>query len=151
MDWIVNYSNLHDIGSAARRLMLEALMPQVLVEEIKKAYRELSEGDSTDVAVRSSATAEDLPDASFAGQHESYLNVKGEDAVVQVVQNVMHPCLLSRAIKYREDKGFEHDKVAISVAFKKWFGPIKHLQELYLHWNQNPVSVISYISVESGD
>ena len=72
-----------------------------------------------EVAVRSSATAEDLPQASFAGQHESYLNIKGEDALLQAIKKCYASLYTDRAIKYREDNGFAHEKVALSVGVQK--------------------------------
>src|SRR5690606_12182003 len=72
-----------------------------------------------DVAVRSSATAEDLPEASFAGQHESFMNVKGKEKVVQYVQKCFASLFTDRAIKYREDQGFDHMKVAVSAGVQR--------------------------------
>ena len=72
-----------------------------------------------EVAVRSSATAEDLPQASFAGQHESYLNIKGEEALLNAVKKCFASLYTDRAIKYREDNGFAHEKVALSVGVQK--------------------------------
>lgn len=114
-----NYSNLKDIGSKARKLIMEGLMPPDLVSGIVSSYKELSGGEDLAVAVRSSATAEDLPDASFAGQHESYLNVKGEKELVIGVQKCYASLYTDRAIKYREDKGFAHEKVLLSVGVQK--------------------------------
>jgi pyruvate,water dikinase len=96
-------------------------MPKELEEEIRKAYRILEDeyGKNLDVAVRSSATAEDLPDASFAGQQETYLNVRGEDAVVEHVKKCFASLFTDRAISYREDKGFDHFNVYLSVAVQK--------------------------------
>ncbi|MEM1689950.1 MAG: phosphoenolpyruvate synthase, partial [Thermofilaceae archaeon] len=96
--------------------------PKDIEEAIRKAYRELCErlGKAEEfVAVRSSATAEDLPDASFAGQQETYLNVKGEDEVVEKVKKCWSSLFTPRAIFYRESKGFAHEKVLISVAVQK--------------------------------
>jgi pyruvate, water dikinase len=81
-----------------------------------KAYKDL--GNETTVAVRSSATAEDLPEASFAGQHESYLNVKGENDLLIAVKKCYASLYTDRAIKYREDKGFAHNKVYLSVGIQ---------------------------------
>ncbi len=105
-----------------RALIEKTEMPRDIEEEIRKAYRELSKRVGKDeefVAVRSSATAEDLPDASFAGQQETYLNVKGEDEVVEKVRKCWSSLFTPRAIFYREQKGFEHEKVLISVAVQK--------------------------------
>ena len=108
-------------GRTVRSLILNAQMPKDLEEEIRKAYRMLEEeyGNNVDVAVRSSATAEDLPDASFAGQQETYLNVRGADAVVEHVKKCFASLFTDRAISYREDKGFDHFNVYLSVAVQK--------------------------------
>ncbi|MEM1521469.1 MAG: phosphoenolpyruvate synthase [Thermofilaceae archaeon] len=105
-----------------RELIENTPMPKDIEEAIRKAYRELCErlGKAEEfVAVRSSATAEDLPDASFAGQQETYLNVKGEDEVVEKVKKCWSSLFTPRAIFYRESKGFAHEKVLISVAVQK--------------------------------
>ncbi|QOJ78077.1 phosphoenolpyruvate synthase [Infirmifilum lucidum] len=105
-----------------RELIESAPMPEDIEEEIRKAYRDLGKrvGKKEEfVAVRSSATAEDLPDASFAGQQETYLNVRGEDDVVSKVKKCWSSLFTPRAIFYRESKGFEHEKVLISVAVQK--------------------------------
>ena len=113
------YSNLKDIGEQARKLILNATLSDDLKAEILKNYKILCKGDYFPVAVRSSATAEDLPTASFAGQHESYLNIEGEAALLQAVLRCFASLYTDRAIKYREDNGFEHDKVALSVGVQK--------------------------------
>ncbi|PLJ77087.1 phosphoenolpyruvate synthase [Infirmifilum sp. SLHALR2] len=105
-----------------RKLIESVSMPKDIEEEIRRAYRELSRrvGKKVEfVAVRSSATAEDLPDASFAGQQETYLNVRGEDDVIDKVRKCWSSLFTPRAIFYRESKGFEHEKVLISVAVQK--------------------------------
>ena len=105
-----------------RSLIENTSMPHDIEEEIRKSYRELSRrmGKIAEfVAVRSSATAEDLPGASFAGQQETYLNVRGEDNVVKMVQRCWSSLFTPRAIFYREEKGFKHEKVLISVAVQK--------------------------------
>jgi len=109
------YKNLEDTGAKARALFMTATMPKDLSEQIVSAYDLLCEGSEVALAVRSSATAEDLPQASFAGQHESYLNVKGQPNVVKAVQKCFASLYTDRAIKYREDNGFEHSKVALSA------------------------------------
>ncbi len=116
-----NVLDLQRRGRIVRNLILNAQMPKELEEEIRKAYRILEEeyGKNLDVAVRSSATAEDLPDASFAGQQETYLNVRGEDAVVEHVKKCFASLFTDRAISYREDKGFDHFNVYLSVAVQK--------------------------------
>jgi pyruvate,water dikinase len=114
-----NFSNLSEIGKTARQLILNATMPADLEKEILEAYAKLSDGQPTDVAVRSSATAEDLPQASFAGQHESYLNISGGANVVKAVQQCFASLYTDRAIKYREDHGFEHGKIALSAGVQR--------------------------------
>src|SRR5205085_1573562 len=113
------YSNLKQIGSKARQIMLHANMPEDLQTSVIRAYKNLSGDDDIDVAVRSSATAEDLPTASFAGQHESYLNIRGEKGLIRAVQKCFASLYTDRAIKYREDNHFEHSKVALSVGIQK--------------------------------
>ncbi len=112
-----DFTNLHAIGQEARQLMLEATMPDSVLKEINEAYWSLCKKYefTVSVAVRSSATAEDLPTASFAGQHDSYLNIQGEDEVVRAVQRCFASLYNDRAIKYRHDNGFEHDKVLLSA------------------------------------
>lgn len=111
------FNNLSDVGSKARNLFLEAEFPKKLKDEITEAYRQLCErsGDNISLAVRSSATAEDLPNASFAGQQETYLNVKGEENLIKACQRCYASLFTDRAIKYRVDNGFEHMKVALSI------------------------------------
>ncbi len=112
-----NFSNLKTTGARARALILEGTMPEALAKEIVQAYHQLGSGLA--VAVRSSATAEDLPEASFAGQHESYLNIRGEKDLLEAVKKCFASLYTDRAIKYREDKGFPHEKVALSVGVQK--------------------------------
>ncbi len=105
-----------------RKLIESAPMPKDIEDEIRKAYRELSRrvGKKEEfVAVRSSATAEDLPDASFAGQQETYLNVRGEDDVVDKVKKCWSSLFTPRAIAYRESKGIPHEKTLMSVTVQK--------------------------------
>ena len=114
-----NFSNLQTIGARARALLMKATMPRSMELAIVHAYKEMCGADYFEVAVRSSATAEDLPQASFAGQHESYLNIKGEKALLQAVRKCFASLYTDRAIKYREDNGFAHEKVALSVGVQK--------------------------------
>ncbi|TMI12443.1 phosphoenolpyruvate synthase [Candidatus Bathyarchaeota archaeon] len=105
-----------------RKILESAPMPEDIAGKVRTAYRELCEktGDkNVTVAVRSSATSEDLPDASFAGQQDTYLNVQGEDQLVHYVQKCWGSLYTPRAIFYREEKGFPHDKVLISVGVQK--------------------------------
>jgi pyruvate, water dikinase len=115
----VNFSNLKEIGTMARQLFANATLPKNLVLAIVHAYKELCGGNYFEVAVRSSATAEDLPQASFAGQHESFLNIKGEDVLLDAVKKCFASLYTDRAIKYREDNGFLHQKVDLSVGVQK--------------------------------
>ncbi len=117
-----NVKQLAQRGRAIRATILDAAIPLDLKDEIVKAYTQLSKQyrkKAIDVAVRSSATAEDLPDASFAGQQESYLNINGEHAVMTAVKQCMASLFTDRAISYRVDKGFDHEKVALSVGVQK--------------------------------
>jgi pyruvate,water dikinase len=111
------FSNLKETGASARKLIMDGDLPKNLKDEIVEAYNVL--GAETTVAVRSSATAEDLPQASFAGQHESYLNVKGADDLLRAIKKCYASLYTDRAIKYREDKGFVHSKVYLSVGVQK--------------------------------
>ncbi|HET9744714.1 MAG TPA: phosphoenolpyruvate synthase, partial [Chitinophagaceae bacterium] len=114
-----DYSNLKSIGSQARQLLLSAQIPSDLEKSIINAYKKLCGENYFEVAVRSSATAEDLPHASFAGQHDSYLNIKGEQALIAAVQKCFASLYTDRAIKYREDNGFKHEQVLLSVGVQK--------------------------------
>lgn len=115
-----SFSNLKTIGQAARDLILGGKLPDNLADEIKEHYLLLCGDDvDIDVAVRSSATAEDLPNASFAGQHESYLNVKGVVQLLEKVKRCYASLYTDRAIKYREDNKFEHSSIALSVGVQK--------------------------------
>jgi pyruvate,water dikinase len=109
---------LRDTGEAIRSLILDSDLPADLSEAIRDAYRDLAGErgqDEPDVAVRSSATAEDLPEASFAGQLETYLNIRGEDSLLEAVRRCYASLFTDRAIAYREDHGFDQLKVAVSV------------------------------------
>ncbi|HSN58732.1 MAG TPA: PEP/pyruvate-binding domain-containing protein, partial [Clostridiaceae bacterium] len=108
-------------GKRARDLILGAGIPDDLWSEIRDAYSLLSEeyGPNTDVAVRSSATAEDLPTASFAGQQETYLNVQGEHSLRESCSKCFASLFTDRAISYRIDNGFDHFKVALSIGVMK--------------------------------
>jgi len=108
-------------AAAAREIVYRAGLPDDLREEILAAYHRLQEeyGDDLSVAVRSSATAEDLPTASFAGQQETYLNVRGDEAVLEAVRRCFASLFTDRAIHYRIDQGFDHFKVFLSVGIMK--------------------------------
>jgi len=114
--------NLQKISKQIRELILKTPLPEDLEKEIIAAYSELSKEykvENLDVAVRSSATAEDLPSASFAGMHETYLNIRGKNEVLKAVKKSYASLFLDRAINYRIEKGFEHMKVAISTGVQK--------------------------------
>ena len=113
------YSNLTEIGTQARDLIGNGEIPVKIVAIIGDAYKDLCGNNDLEVAVRSSATAEDLPQASFAGQHESYLNIKGEEALLHAIKKCFVSLYTDRAIKYREDNAFAHEKVFLSVGVQK--------------------------------
>ena len=114
-------ANLQQRGNAIRRELVGAALPDDLQAEIIAAYRELCGGaaEPLDVAVRSSATAEDLPDASFAGQQETYLNVQGDAALLESCRRCFASLFTDRAISYRNDKGFDHLKVGLSIGVQR--------------------------------
>lgn len=116
-----NIEELSLRGQRIRDLIYYGTMPEDLEEEIKVAYRRLCEiyGENTDVAVRSSATAEDLPDASFAGQQDTYLNIRGIERVLDAVKKCFSSLFTDRAIYYRTVKGFDHFNIALSIAVQK--------------------------------
>lgn len=117
-----NINLLKETGRKARQLILKSEFPKGLEKEIIKNYKRLSQKyneQELSVAVRSSATAEDLPSASFAGQHESYLNVSGEEELLRAVKNCLASLFTDRAIAYREEKGFSQFKIALSVGIQK--------------------------------
>ncbi|MCS6287210.1 MAG: phosphoenolpyruvate synthase [Nitrospira sp.] len=114
-------ADLRRRGSCIRQAMLEASLPHTLERAILDAYARLSEEapEPVDVAVRSSATAEDLPDASFAGQQETYLNVQGALALLDTCKRCFASLFTDRAIAYRVEKGFDHHKVALSIGVQR--------------------------------
>ena len=117
-----NVSDLMKRGAKVRKAILNAKFPLALEDEIKTAYIKLCRDYGTkslSAAVRSSATAEDLPDASFAGQQETYLNIKGVDNIVSAVHRCIASLFTNRAISYRVDKGFDHFKIALSAGVQK--------------------------------
>ncbi len=105
-------------GARAREIVYAAPMPKAVESGIRQAWRTLREqlGEDLSVAVRSSATAEDLPTASFAGQHDTYLNIHGEEMLLDAVKRCQASLFTDRAISYRTDNGFDHFKVSLSVA-----------------------------------
>ena len=116
------YSNLSIIGKKARSLILTGVFPKEIIATVSAAYQTLSKEcqiEGLDVAVRSSATAEDLPTASFAGRMESYLNIKGEKQLLDAIQRCYASLFTDRAIKYRFDMGFGGMDIAISVGVQQ--------------------------------
>jgi len=118
---VENLQNLRQKGKQARALILDTPFPQDLQTAIAHAYDQLCDryGENTDVAVRSSATAEDLPDASFAGQQETYLNVQACAGVLECCHKCFASIFTDRAISYRQQRGFDHFEVALSVGVQK--------------------------------
>ncbi len=119
-----NLKELERCGNLVRQAIIKAPFPEELSTEIIQAYRELAKhfkinSSALDVAVRSSATAEDLPDASFAGQQESYLNVRGEKEVLENIKMCFSSLFTNRAISYRTHQGYNHFAVLLSVAVQK--------------------------------
>ena len=117
-----NVRDLSKRGAKVRQAILQAEFPESLEKDIASAYKKLSKlykKSNLDVAVRSSATAEDLPDASFAGQQESYLNITGEYMLLETVKKCMASLFTDRAISYRVDKHFNHFKIGLSVTVQK--------------------------------
>ncbi len=119
---IEDVADLQKRGAAVRQIILDAKLPEDFEAEVRKAYKELCDTvgfDNLVVVVRSSATAEDLPNASFAGQQETYLNISGEDAVMESVQKCIASLFTDRAIVYRVENGFDHMQVALAVGIQQ--------------------------------
>ncbi len=114
-----NIKNLEEVGKKIRTLILQAKIPKDFIEEISRAYKKLIGKGGADVAVRSSATAEDLPAASFAGQLESFLNVQGEKNLLDVVRRCFASLYNNRALVYSFDQKLDHSKIYISVGVQK--------------------------------
>ena len=114
-------ADLERRAKIARELVYGAGLPRDLQQAIRAGYRQLVEqyGEGLSLAVRSSATAEDLPDASFAGQQETFLNVRGEDGLLDACRRCFASLFTDRAIHYRVDKGFDHFKVGLSIGVMK--------------------------------
>lgn len=120
----INKNNLEEfarIGSQIRTLIYNAPFPDDLAQEIKQAYTDMQQryGNNCDVAVRSSATAEDLPEASFAGQQDTFLNIHGQDALIDACAKCFASLFTNRAISYRIDHNFDHMSVALSIGVQK--------------------------------
>ena len=117
-----NIKDLQKKGKIARELFLKTPFPKDLEEMVIESYRKISADSgekNTDVAVRSSATAEDLPGASFAGEHETFLNVSGDKNVINMIRAAFASLFTDRAISYRVDKGFDHFDIQLSVGVQK--------------------------------
>ena len=114
--------NLAKVGKAVRKMILEADIPAPLAEAITRAYHEMAEHSGhkvASVAVRSSATAEDLPEASFAGQLETFLNIHGDKALLEACKRCYASLFTDRAIVYRNNHGFDHMQVALSIGVQE--------------------------------
>lgn len=121
-DWQNGKADLASTGRAIRDLILRGDWPEAVGGEIREAYRALGKEvglENPSVAVRSSATAEDLPDASFAGQQETFLNINGERALLNACRRCYASLFTDRAISYRQTKGFDHMKVALSIGVQQ--------------------------------
>ena len=119
---ISNTANLQKRGKEVRELILSSKLPQIIEKELQEAYKLLSNeygSQNIDVAVRSSGTAEDLPDASFAGQQETFLNINSNEKLLKSVLQCFASLFTDRAISYRTSRGFDHFKVALSVGVQK--------------------------------
>lgn len=116
-----NLSDLSRRGALIRETIRSVELPSDLKRDIATAYKKMEKqyGKNIDVAVRSSATAEDLPDASFAGEHETYLGIRGADDVIFAVRSAFASLFTDRAISYREDKGFDHFSIALSAGVER--------------------------------
>ena len=109
---------LSHAGTTIRQWVSETALPERLTKEIRRAWEEMAAGREIAVAVRSSATAEDLPDASFAGQQETFLNVRGFDNLIDALHKVFASLFNDRAIAYRVHQGFDHAQVALSAGIQ---------------------------------
>ena len=132
-------------GAALRRLVAEAPLPPGLEDDVIGAYRTLSReyGTLPAVAVRSSATAEDLPEASFAGQQETYLGVCGEAALLAACRRCFASLFTDRAITYRIHQGFDHLAVRLSVGYRRWCGPTAARRGSCSRWIRRAASATS--------
>lgn len=122
--WKKGEETLEKVGKSIRKLFKRSRFPEAIAEKIREAYKELglgysSDNSDVDVAVRSSATAEDLPEASFAGQQETFLNVWGEEDLMDACKRCYASLFTDRAIAYRAEHGFDDMKVALSVGVQK--------------------------------
>lgn len=121
-DYRAGAKTLSEAGRRIRNQILQFAWPEEIAAAIAQAYAQLSvryDSEAVDVAVRSSATAEDLPDASFAGQQETFLNISGESQLLEAIRKCFASLFTDRAISYREEKGFDHLQVALSAGIQK--------------------------------
>jgi len=119
---VTNVKELQEKGATVRQIILDAELPEDMQSEIRQAYQELCDTvgyQDLVVVVRSSATAEDLPNASFAGQQETYLNISGADSVVEATRKCIASLFTDRAIVYRVENGFDHMQVALAVGIQQ--------------------------------
>jgi pyruvate,water dikinase len=132
---VENNEALEKAANGAKTMVLKAKIPAALKDDIRKAYKKMNSGDLI-VAVRSSATAEDLPDASFAGQQETYLNIKGEAALLEAVQKCWASLYGARAIYYRAKQGFDDHTVNISVVVQQ----LVHSEKAGVMFTSHPIT-----------
>ncbi|MFZ0004764.1 phosphoenolpyruvate synthase [Methanoregula sp.] len=140
---VENNAVLEKAADTIKTLVIKAKMPAALKDDIKASYKKMSQNDLI-VAVRSSATAEDLPDASFAGQQETYLNIKGEAALITAVQNCWASLYGARAIYYRAKQGFEEHTVNIAVVVQQ----LVHSEKAGVMFTSHPISGDSITIIE---
>ena len=132
---VENNEALEKAANGAKAMVLKAKIPSRLKDDIRKAYKKMNSGELI-VAVRSSATAEDLPDASFAGQQETYLNIKGETALLEAVQKCWASLYGARAIYYRAKQGFDDHTVNISVVVQQ----LVHSEKAGVMFTSHPIT-----------
>ena len=132
---VENNEALEKAAEGAKTMVITAKMPVFIRDEIRKAYKKISPEDMI-VAVRSSATAEDLPDASFAGQQETYLNIKGEAALLEAVQKCWASLYGARAIYYRAKQGFDDHTVNIAVVVQQ----LVHSEKAGVMFTSHPIT-----------
>ena len=132
---VENNEALEKAADTAKTMVLKAKMPAIIKDEIRKSYKKMQKPD-TIVAVRSSATAEDLPDASFAGQQETYLNIKGEAALLVAVQKCWASLYGARAIYYRAKQGFDDHTVNIAVVVQE----LVHSEKAGVMFTSHPIT-----------
>lgn len=132
---VENNEELEKAADGAKAMVLKAKMPSGLRDDIRKAYKKMAKDDLI-VAVRSSATAEDLPDASFAGQQETYLNIKGEAALISSVQSCWASLYGARAIYYRAKQGFDDNSVNIAVVVQQ----LVHSEKAGVMFTSHPIT-----------